>query len=127
MKNNTGNIPDERMKIRGELAKEIANGIYVDNVFVGASDSEKAFRNCQEAKSLFMEALMNFREWRMNREVNQRIEEVDLMKEERTNVLGIRWKYGNRYHRNRDRCGKLGVFTITKKGFFKRLRLHPMH
>ena len=48
------------------VSKAIGENIYVDNVMLGATSVEQAYRIYVESKEIFQKASMNLREWMSN-------------------------------------------------------------
>ena len=75
-----------------ELAKHIADNIYVDNVSIGATSIPEGAQMYTQAKDIFRSAGMNLREWTSNsRALLSRLPADDLTKAPVTKMLGLTW------------------------------------
>ena len=76
------------------LALSIMNNIYVDNVLIGADNSEEAYSIYQRSKKIFKGASMNLWEWNANSEqfLNSLPSgERSVMDSHTVKVLGLLW------------------------------------
>uniref|UniRef100_A0A914UGX5 Integrase catalytic domain-containing protein n=1 Tax=Plectus sambesii TaxID=2011161 RepID=A0A914UGX5_9BILA len=77
-------------QLETDVAREITNNIYADNVLMEAATTEEAKKKCQEAKGIFWDALMNLREFISNDpEVNKKF--ADVGQKPIVKFLGIPW------------------------------------
>ncbi|VDO98226.1 unnamed protein product [Heligmosomoides polygyrus] len=73
-----------------ELAQEILDNVYVDNVILTASSADEATRKYFDSKRIFREMHMNLRGFHSNSEVvNNAIKEEDRSSQKKPKVLGI--------------------------------------
>ena len=70
----------------------LSDDFYVDNLITGADNLEEALQLYSKAKKLFLDMLMNLRDWNSNsNELNRKTTGQDRMKETITKVLGLQW------------------------------------
>ncbi|MCP4458960.1 MAG: hypothetical protein GY816_13210 [Cytophagales bacterium] len=95
-------------------ALQILSNIYVDNVLIGKSTAEEAYKFYQTAKSLFSSASMNLREWCSNSSsFMDKVPQEDKISAIPTKVLGIIWDY--RMDTVAMPCHKLKNLTVSTK------------
>ncbi|MFH4984757.1 hypothetical protein AB6A40_011466, partial [Gnathostoma spinigerum] len=79
-------------KEKTELREEIKRGIYVNNVFLSATDASTAVEKSQETRRIFKDARMNLREFRSNhQDVLTALGEDPEQTESEGSLLGIAW------------------------------------
>ncbi|MCG8033321.1 MAG: DUF1759 domain-containing protein, partial [Candidatus Thiodiazotropha taylori] len=77
---------------KSDLANQLKDDIYVDNLITGVNNVEEAILLYREAKSIFRSASMNLREWvSSDFQVNQFIDKEDMALCETMKVLGHKW------------------------------------
>ena len=75
-----------------QLDHNLSDNFYVDNLITGADNLEEALQLYSKAKKLFLDRLMNLRDWNSNsNELNRKTAGQDRMKETITKVLGLQW------------------------------------
>lgn len=78
--------------INTDLAKAIARDVYVDNVFISATDTKDAQHKYVAAKSYFESAKMNLREFLSNdTKLMKELKQPDRKQQTTTKVLGVLW------------------------------------
>uniref|UniRef100_A0A914MKQ9 CCHC-type domain-containing protein n=1 Tax=Meloidogyne incognita TaxID=6306 RepID=A0A914MKQ9_MELIC len=74
------------------VASELANGLYVDNLHLGAETWPELLDKCRRAKDIFSDASMNLREFSSNSsKLMNAIPEKDCLDSKEPKVLGMRW------------------------------------
>lgn len=75
----------------GPLAKEIYDGIYMDNVMVGCEEEDDLLKKYESSKKLFKYACMNLREFVTNSNALDQIPEEDKLNKLNPKFLGVQW------------------------------------
>ncbi|MCP3668457.1 MAG: DUF1759 domain-containing protein [Gammaproteobacteria bacterium] len=87
-----GSIAEHLKKNGSNLALQVQQNIYVDNVLIGAENSEEAIQKRIWCKELFEDIQMNLRAWTSNDETfNGQLPEEDGVKEGPYKLLGVGW------------------------------------
>ena len=75
-----------------EFARKVRKHFYVDDLTTGVNTVEEGYELYKKFKIRFMEANFNVRKWRTNdKELRNLIPEEDVLEEEDTKVLGVKW------------------------------------
>ncbi|VDL78098.1 unnamed protein product [Nippostrongylus brasiliensis] len=78
------------------MAAQIKENLYVDNLIIGAEASEEALNKYHTVKNIFNGLNMNLREFLSNdKHFNEKINDVDCSKATCPKVLGLRWNSQN--------------------------------
>ncbi|KAK6743851.1 hypothetical protein RB195_010885 [Necator americanus] len=81
-----------RTHVEDQLAKEIEDNTYVDNLIVTKRSSDEGLRFYNDSKVVFKELIMNPREFQSNdKQLKKRITSADLAGNDNPKVLGILW------------------------------------
>ncbi|KAK6745952.1 hypothetical protein RB195_012203 [Necator americanus] len=81
-----------RTHVEDQLAKEIEDNTYVDNLIVTKRSSDKRLRFYKDSKVVFKELSMNLREFQSNdKQLKKRITSADLAGNDNSKVFGILW------------------------------------
>ncbi|MCP3665227.1 MAG: hypothetical protein GY696_22470, partial [Gammaproteobacteria bacterium] len=87
-----GSIANHLQGVDDELAKQIRENIYVDNVLISAESTEEAIQNRERSKELFRQISMNLRAWTSNNdEFNSQVPEEDGVSDGPFKLLGLSW------------------------------------
>ena len=81
------------LKDDNELAKNIIDGLYVDNLFYAVNNEQKLIEFFYKTRSLFNKAGLNLRQWGSNSEILNEITKKEDINDpsETIKVLGLRW------------------------------------
>ncbi len=75
-----------------ELAQQIQENIYVDNILLSAENLEEAVRHREKSKKIFSQISMNLRAWTSNCEAfNKNVPEEDGVSDGPFKLLGVNW------------------------------------